>query len=185
MVFCGYFSDSVVAVITTKAKLNSQLYIEQTIKEEVLKDEYSLFYKSVNEEGVTAISFDVNKANMLVADTMHKLRKISQTFNENGSFDVDIPVSYLFLPSSYFLSNIKLNVETSALLSYDVRLKTDIKEYGINSSLVNLSLAINISYQVVVPLMIELVDNYFEVPVAMEIINGKVPDVVLGLKESI
>lgn len=183
MIFCGYFSDSVVDVIKTKAKINSQAYIEETICEEVLSQKYELFYKSVNEDGVLSVSFDTNKANLLVANTMSKLRKISSDFNKTGNFDVQIPVSYLFIPSSYFLSDFRLNVDTSALLAYDVKLKTDIKEYGINSSLVNLSLAINITYQVIVPLMIEVVDNYIEVPIAMEIINGKVPEVVLGFKE--
>ena len=178
MVLCGYFSDNVINIITTKAKLSSYAYIERVIKEEVLKEEYNLFYKSVGTDGLTSASFDVAKANLLVANSMSKLRNISDTFNSSGGFEVEVPLTYLFIPNAYFLSNIKINVQTSALLYYDVKLKTDIKEYGINSSLVNLSLVINISYQVIVPLMVRVVDNSIEVPVALEIINGKVPEVL-------
>ena len=165
-------------IITTKAKLESETYIEQVIKEEVLKDDYNLFYKSVGSDGLTTASFDVAKANLLVANSMSKLRNIATEFNNNGGFDVNIPISYLFIPNAYFLPNLKVNVETSALLFYDVKLKTNIEEYGINSSLVNLSLVINISYQVIVPLMVKIVDNTIEIPIALEIINGKVPDVL-------
>ena len=165
-------------IITTKAKLESETYIEQVIKEEVLKDDYNLFYKSVGSDGLTTASFDVAKANLLVANSMSKLRNIATEFNNNGGFDVNIPISYLFIPNAYFLPNLKVNVETSALLYYDVKLKTNIEEYGINSSLVNLSLVINISYQVIVPLMVKIVDNTIEIPIALEIINGKVPDVL-------
>ena len=184
VVFCGYFSDNVTLVIQTKAKITSQQFIEDVINEEVLSENYELFYKSVNEDGVISVAFDVNKANLLVSNTLSKLRKISTDFNEKGSFDVSIPASYLFIPSSFFFSDLKLNVDTSSLLSYDVKLITGVKEYGINSSLVNLSLAVNISYQVIVPLMIDVVDNYIEIPIAIEIINGKVPDVILSMKEN-
>ena len=71
---------------------------------------------------------------------------------------------------------IKLNVQTSSILYYDAKIKTDVKEYGINSSLVTLSIQIEISYQVIVPLMYEVVENYIDVPLCIEIINGKVPE---------
>lgn len=178
MLLCGYFSDNVVNIITTKAKLASEAYIETVIKEDVLKEDYNLFYKSVGSDGLTNASFDVAKANLIVSNTMSKLRKISIDFNSGDGFKVEVPLTYLFIPNAYFLSNVKLKVQTSSLLYYDVRLKTDIKEYGVNSSLINLSLLINISYQVIAPLMVKVVDDSIEVPIALEIINGKVPDVL-------
>ena len=163
----------------TKAKITSQEYIGAIIKEEVVNKDLDLFYDSVSTDGVIISSFNVNKANQILSDVMNKLKNISEEFNSNGSFDVMVPVSYLFIPSSYILSNIKLNVETSNLLYYDVKLKADVEEYGINSSLVSLKLVIDISYQVIVPLMLEIVDNSIEVPLALEVINGKVPSVLL------
>ena len=76
MFFCGYFSEGVTKVIETKAKITSQLFIEEVIKEEVLTVKDELFYKSVNEEGVISVSFNVDKSNMIVSNTLSKLRKI-------------------------------------------------------------------------------------------------------------
>ena len=172
----GYFSESVVSIITTQAKVISQSYIEEIIKEEVVDKNYDLFYDSVSKDGVVISSFDVNKANIILSDTLKSLRQISDDFSEEAKFTVNVPVSYLFIPSSYILSDVKLNVSTSSLLYYDAKLKTDVKEYGINSSLVTLSIEINISYQVIVPLMFNVVENQIEVPLAIEVINGKVPE---------
>ena len=178
--FCGYFSESVTQIIITKAKITSQEYIGEILIEDITNKEVDLFYDSVSNDGVVMSSFNVNKANQILSDVMNKLKHISKDFNEDGSFTVDIPVSYLFIPSSYLFPNIKVNVETSNLLYYDVKLKSDVKEYGINSSLVSLYLVVDISYQVVVPMMLEIVDNTIEVPLAMEVINGKVPDVLFS-----
>ena len=178
--FCGYFSESVTQIIITKAKITSQEYIGEILTEEITNKEVDLFYDSVSKDGVVFSSFNVNKANQILSDVMNKLKDISEEFNEDGSFVVDIPVSYLFIPSSYLFPNVKVNVETSSLLYYDVKLKSDVKEYGINSSLVSLYLVVDISYQVVVPMMLEIVDNTIEVPLAMEVINGKVPEVLLS-----
>ena len=181
LVFYGYFSDSVVKIITTKAKLTSEEYITKVLKEEVVSSEFDLFYDAVSEDGVVFTSFDVNKANFLLANVRSSLGNISNEFNKNNCFSVYVPVSYLFIPSSYILPNIKLDVETSNLLYYDAKLKTDIKEYGINSSIVSLILTIDIKYQVTVPLMFEIVDNTIEIPLAIEVINGKIPEVLLNI----
>ena len=47
-------------------------------------------------------------------------------------------------------------------------------------SLVSLYLVVDIAYQIVVPMMLEVVDNTIEVPLAMEVINGKVPEVLFS-----
>lgn len=176
----GYFSPAVVSLITTEAKLYSARYIESVIKEEVVNTNYDFFYDSVSHDGVLISSFDTNKANMVLSNTMNTLKNISDEFNSSNSFNVNVPISYLFIPSSYILSDIKLNVKTSSLLYYDVSLKTDIKEYGINNSLVTLSLNVNISYQVMVPMIKEVVDDSMVIPLSIELVNGKVPEMLFS-----
>ena len=178
--FRGYFSEGVVKIITTKAKLSSQEYIGRVLEEEIVEKDYKLFYDSVSTDGVVITSFDVNKANILLSDTMRLLKEISNEFNEETSFKVDVPISYIFTNAAYFFPSIKLNVETSTLLFYEANLKTDVKEYGFNSSIVSLFLSVDIRYQVIVPLMFEVVDNTIDIPLSIEVINGKIPDVLLG-----
>lgn len=176
LVLKGYFSDGVIAIIKAQSKLSSQAYIEKIIKEEIVDKNYDFFYDTVSTDGVLVCSFDVNKANSVLSETLRSLKTISEAFSEEIVFEVNIPVSYLFIPSSYLLPSVKLNVETSSLLYYNASIKTDVEDYGINNSLVTLSLEINIAYQVIVPLMFEVVDNHISIPLAVEIINGRVPE---------
>jgi hypothetical protein len=177
----GYFSKAVKTIIITNAKIESESYIETLITEEINSYNYVLFNKESNENGVTQASFDMVKANILVGKVMKKLRTISTEFNTDCNFEVKIPVSYLFLPTSYIFPNIKLNVDCSELSYYDCNLKSNIKEYGINSSLITIYIDVEIAFQVVVPMMFESVNNKIEIPIAMEIINGEVPEVLLNL----
>ena len=114
MFFRGYFSEAVVNIITTQAKLSSNEYIGTIIKEEVNKGNYEFFYDSVSTDGVVYTSFDMNKANLLLANTMISLKKISDDYNQNGEFEVYVPFSYLLIPSAYFFQilSLLLNVLT-------------------------------------------------------------------------
>lgn len=178
----GYFSENVKTLIIVNAKQNSLKHIESIISDEVIATGYDFFYDSVTEDGLVISSFDTNEANLVLANTMNKLKYISQNFEDNGSFDVTIPASYLFLPSSFIFSNLKLRVEASNLMYYDVKLKTNIKEYGLNNSLVELWMTVDIKYQIYAPLMISSIDNQIEVPLLVKIFNGRVPEGLFSYK---
>lgn len=174
----GYFSEAVKTVVVTKAKNVGAKYITNIIGEEINTKEIKLFYEKVSNDGVIQASFDVNKANIILNDVRSKLDDLVETFNNDCDFKVDIPVNYLFIPSSYFLSNVTLDVDCSNIISYEAKLVSDIQEYGINSSLVSLVVAIDIKYQVVIPFIYSDIISYVEIPLALEIINGVVPDVL-------
>ena len=176
----GYFSKATEAMILAKAKIVSAKYIENILVDEVNDEEYKFFYQSVTNNGVIAASFDVNKANLIVGKVMNRLSKIASEFNENCTFDIEIPVNYLFMPSSYLMSSVKMQVDCSSLLFYETKLVSKVEEYGINSSLVSLSLAVNINYQIIIPFIYKDVSNYIEIPLSLEIINGDVPDVLFS-----
>ena len=176
----SYFSEATLSIILAKSKIISKKYIESIISTEIINDNSDLFYESVSENGLTHASFDVNKANLIVNKTMKKLNVISDTFNEECQFEVEVPINYLLTTSSYFLSDVTLKVDCSSLLTYDVKLVSDVKEYGINSSLVSLFLAININYQVIIPFIYQDVSNYIEIPLVLEVINGSIPDVLFN-----
>lgn len=176
----SYFSEATLSTILAKSKVVSAKYIESIISTEIVSEDSKLFYESVSEDGLTHASFDVNKANLIVSKTMKKLGVVADNFNEDCRFDIEVPINYLLSQSSYFLSDVTLKVDCSSLLLYDVKLVSDIKEYGINSSLVSLSLAINIGYQIIIPFIYKDVSNYIEIPLVLEIINGRVPDVLFN-----
>lgn len=57
---------------------------------------------------------------------------------------------------------------------------SDIKEYGINNALIEISLQVSANSRVLVPMMTEEKKVDLNVPIVAEIIQGKVPDYYLG-----
>ena len=169
--FKGYFSDNVKTLIVVDAKRSSMKLIEEIINEEVVDKKYNFFYESVDSDGVKIMSFDSIKANLLLSSTLDKLESVNEE-----RFIVEVPASYLFAPTSYIFSDLKLKVESKTLIYYDLSLKTNIKEYGINNSLVELIMVVDIKYQVYAPMMVNVSDNQVEIPLSINLINGKVPE---------
>lgn len=169
--FKGYFSDNVKTLIVVDAKRSSMKLIEEIINEEVVNKKYNFFYESVDSDGVKIMSFDSIKANLLLSSTLDKLESVNEE-----RFIVEVPSSYLFAPTSYIFSDLKLKVESKTLIYYDLSLKTNIKEYGINNSLVELIMVVDIKYQVYAPMMVNVSDNQVEIPLSINLINGKVPE---------
>ena len=172
----GYFSENVKTLIVVNSKQNSLKHIEQIIKEEVVQNDYEFFSESISVDGVVICAFDSNLANKVLSLTMNKLKEISVDYHNSGEFTVFIPASYLFMPSSYIFPSVKLSVETSNIMYYEANLKTNITEYGINNTLVELIMEVIIKYQIYIPLMVSEVDNQIDIPLAIKLINGKVPE---------
>ena len=57
---------------------------------------------------------------------------------------------------------------------------TDVKEYGINNSLVTLSVEIEVELMVVLPFSSDYVSFIYYIPIAIKLIQGKVPQVYGG-----
>ena len=63
-----------------------------------------------------------------------------------------------------YLGDIKSNIETS------------VKPYGINNALISLSVFVEVSNQITLPLVTERVTISNEIPISINIIEGKVPE---------
>ena len=59
-------------------------------------------------------------------------------------------------------------------------IKTEVKEYGINNSLITVSVEINIEVMVILPFSSDYVNVTNQVPIAIKLIQGKVPNVYGG-----
>ena len=89
-----------------------------------------------------------------------------------------IPLGYFF-SRNYFLANgIRVPINLEIIGSTKLDIKSDVKSYGINSSLVEINLEVGIKMQIMVPFQREQIDLVYNIPLAMEIINSDVPFVL-------
>jgi sporulation protein YunB len=80
------------------------------------------------------------------------------------------------------LSNIgpKIPVRFSLVSGVNGNIKTRIKSYGINNALIEIFIRIEISEQVILPLLSRKISVSNDVPVAIKLIQGKIPNYYLN-----
>lgn len=64
--------------------------------------------------------------------------------------------------------------------SHDVGITSSVVEYGINNSVIEIALVINLSIQVFIPFQEESITSTSKIPLSVEIINNEVPYFYLG-----
>ena len=111
---------------------------------------------------------------------------------EEGKFEeikkmFNIGEDYFWVPSGIFIHNSLINnigpkipINLKMIGSVNSELLTDVKEYGINNSLITVSLEIKMELMVILPINSEIVTVSNVIPIAIKIIQGKVPNIYGG-----
>lgn len=147
--------------------------------------------KNTNEEVIT-ITLDNRIINIIsnrISDECeNNLRDIEDGKYSNIKKKFNIGEEYFSVPSGVFLGNSLLNnigpkipINLKMIGSINSEVITDVKEYGINNSLLTVSLEIKIELMVILPLSSEIIMVSNSVPIAIKLIQGKVPHIYGGL----
>ena len=143
------------------------------------------------EEEVISITLDsgiVNKITNRISDSCednlrlveeHRFSELKKKFN--------IGEEYFFVPSGILFNNSilsaigpKIPVNLKMIGNVTSGIITDVKEYGINNSLIMVSLEIKVEMMVILPFSTEYVSITNYVPIAIKLIQGKVPNIYGG-----
>lgn len=158
--------------------------ITNDILEEINLDELFIVDKS-NEEEVIMIMLDpsivnkaVSRATDAVEDSLKKVelrdKSVLEDFNINENCFY-VPVGIIF--NTPFLNNVgpKIPIKLKMVGNVTSGIVTDVEEYGINNSVVTISMEISVEIQVVLPLTTDYVSITNYIPLAIKLIQGKVP----------
>lgn len=107
-----------------------------------------------------------------------KFRNYYSDYNYNllkKGIVVEVPLGTCF--NSNYLNNLgpKIPVKVSFTKNIETSFSTDVVEYGINNALLKLNLNIRINIRVILPIVSDEISNSFTIPVAMKVIQGKIP----------
>lgn len=172
------------------------------IAKQVLHDmEYdpnSFIQPSIDEHGtIIAVNYDSYKLNQILYSALNTIDAsllaaqdgevdpiTHEVFYEHGIF-YRIPIgSITGIP---FLSNIGPSIPVKMQLINDVTGQIDISSeaYGINNTMIKISLVISIKAQAVTVLNVSEIQMQTEIPIVMQLINGKVPSILpYGMNET-
>ena len=169
------------------------IVINRSINSDLLnkEDMDNLFIINKN-NNVMTISLDsiiVNKLTDLISDTCEdNLRLV-----EEGKYAIlkskfNIGEEYFFVPSGIIFKNTlfssigpKIPINLKFVGNVTSNIKTDVKEYGINNSLITISVEIKVEMMVILPFSSNYINITNQVPLTIKMITGEVPKVYGGL----
>ena len=96
----------------------------------------------------------------------------------------EVPIGVVF--GNSFLSNvgpkIPVRIKYSGNVGLDV--KTKVKEYGINSALIEVYIYVEVTQRTILPFQSKDIKLTSQIPVIMKVVKGEVPNYISGINKS-
>lgn len=164
--------------------------ITQAVLSDIEYDPNTLIHTTTKPDGtITSIEYDSYHLNQILYTALHTIDESLQEDEEgqihpdgeeiyfkNGVV-YDCPVGYLTkIP---FLSNSGPRIPIRLKLLNDVtgEIKVDSTPYGINNTLMKAYIKISVKTQVITVLTTSEMDTSTEIPIVVQVVNGKVPQI--------
>ena len=168
------------------------IIINRSINSDILdREEMDKLFIIKNQNDTMMITLDsiiVNKITDSISDNVEdNLRLI-----EEGKYDLlkdkfNIEEEYFLVPSGIIFKNTlfssigpKIPVSLKIIGNVTSGIKTEVKEYGINNSLITILVDINVELVVVLPFSSKEISINNQVPILIKLIQGKTPEFYTG-----
>lgn len=208
--FVMYVNKQILPVLMNQAEVDAKkmalTVMENSVNDDVLNvlKEEDIFIVSNNSDGeVSNIDFNpvvVNKVlNATVKVVNENLKKIengnidNMTYINKENYNIkklksgvisELPIG--IVTNNALLSNIgpKIPVKLNMIGTAVGNIYTDTKSYGINSAIVEVYAHVEVTERVVIPFSSKEIKVYNNVPIAIKIVQGKVPEYYGGLNNN-
>lgn len=179
---------------TAQMKRIISIIINRSINSDILDknemDNLFIISKDNNTEILT-ISLDsiiVNRITDKISDACEdNLRLVEEGKYQDLKNKFNIGEEYFYVPSGIIFKNTllsgigpKIPINLKIVGNVTSGIKTDVKEYGINNSLITISSEITVEMMVSLPFSSDYINITNYVPIAIKLIQGKVPQVYGG-----
>lgn len=186
-------SPQLINYASIEIKKLSNLIITKSIKTENLEklniEDLFIITKNEKEEILTVDVNTVTLNKIILQSTINiqeNLKRLEQgkinnnnEENKNGVV-LKIPLGQIY--NNFLLNNLgpKIPVKLKILGDIETKVNTNIKNYGINNALIEITLDISVKEKVILPINTEEITVTQTIPVAIKIIKGTVPNYYSG-----
>ena len=205
--FINYYSSRAIPLLMSYAEAESKKLIILVINKAVTKqinnvDTDQIFEVTYNNNGeVILVDFN-SKRTSIALSTITSLVELNLRAIEEGKIDMlELPDNSLdmfdtdlldkgiilevplgVISNSILLTNLgpKVPVRISLIGDVSSGFSTDVKEYGINNALITLNIDVSVDTKVVLPFVSEDMNVSASIPIAMKVIQGKIPEYYLN-----
>lgn len=167
----------------------TSIIINRSINSNILEEEEmnKLFIVSSNPNGeIMTVSLDsiiVNKITDKISDACEdNLRLIEEGKYQELKEKFNIGEEYFYVPSGVIFKNSllsgigpKIPINLKIIGNVTSGIKTEVKDYGINNSLISISSEITVEMMIILPFSSDYVSITNYVPISIKLIHGKVP----------
>ncbi|MBQ9024119.1 MAG: sporulation protein YunB [Bacilli bacterium] len=200
-IFINYCGNKVLPIIMKEAQIDSKkmaiVIIKNSLNDEVLStlddDMYTVIQNKNGE--IQTIDFNpiivnkfLSKTTNVVSENLKKLEKgkiDDLTFINADDYNIknlkngvisEIPMG--IISNNVLLSNLgpKVPVKINMIGNVVSSVETKVSNYGINSALIEVFAKVEVTEEVIIPFQTKTIKIVNDVPVAIKVINGSVPD---------
>ena len=173
----------------SEIKRIASIIINKSINDEIIKlidvDELFIVDKSSGDEIIT-VTLDSGVVNTItneISDACENNLRLVEERRFSELKDFNINEQYFYVPSGVAFNNTFFNslgplipIKLKIIGNVTSGLETDVKDYGINNSLITVSIEVKVELMVILPLSTDYVSITNYVPIAVKMIQGKVPE---------
>lgn len=182
-----YIYDKKISVSLIKyAKIESKKIgidiVSKNVSDEVIKvlDKENIFdIEKDNNGNIELIDYNTKTVNKILSVASKTVVKnFDDIEKKDDGIVAKVPMG--IVTNNLFLENLgpKVPIRLSLVGNVLTSLKTRVKEYGINSALVEISIRIEANVEVLVPLRVEQIKIVNEVPISIKIVEGNVSSLI-------
>ncbi len=175
----GYFNESITLYTEQVAREYTEQIIEKALNSSLvtIMSEGSLMTQVVDSSGKVVYSYvDVEKVTKIRSIAAGKVTEAISLLKIQENFrTVELPLGYFFSRNIFLSNGIRVPININVIGSHSTDVLVSATSYGINSSIIEISLEIKVSILVAIPFQKSAIDIVTGIPLSIEIINSDVP----------
>ena len=155
----------------------SDILAESIEKNNVLNDTDNILNYKFNTDGkISSIYIDSTKTSKIISSMNLTLSKLLRDGTiEESVKDINMPLGMLVSRALFTTLGPDIKIEVLPVSSYQTDIYTNLVDYGINNSLFELYLKVNIKVETIIPLKTSQIDYNTNLLLSSIVIQGEVP----------
>lgn len=187
-------SPKIYNIALSKIDEINTLYIKKDILPKTNIDELLIVNLNNNQE-VVFVDVDYNEAYKLMKDIIVKIqdnlfllesgnienfKNAKELKSYNGNLYLELPLGLAYNGNLFSSLGPKIPIKISLYEHVLGNVETEVKEYGINNAILNVTLTISLEQKMILPYQEEKIVRDYTLILGSKVINGKVPSLYNG-----
>jgi sporulation protein YunB len=174
----NYYSDRTTMYIGKQIELASTKTLQEVINRNVLNEVNSNELVNINysdTSNISSVIINTKLVNNILNDAYNVMDEVFNNHLEEYFVDLEIPLGTLVSKSIFSGMGPNIRIPITPVGSYKLDILTNTISYGINNSLIEIYLKINMDIEALIPLQKEKFPTETKIIILSQVIQGEVP----------